>query len=182
MRTEDRQLPQLVMRRASLSDLPELLMPAGFRLRQYEPGDAPAWEALVEKAFGWKRDFQERIASRAYFRPERVLFICNGDVPAATACAWEEPAWEESCGYLHMVGVNPDYSGRGLGYAVSLAALRRMREDGKRQAVLETDDFRLAAIKTYFKLGFQPDAKEEAVRERWRRVGLQLNMRFMEEG
>jgi mycothiol synthase len=37
-------------------------------------------------------------------------------------------------------------------------------------AVLETDDWRLAAIRTYLRLGFEPDPVEEEHAARWRRV------------
>lgn len=174
--SEERKLPQLVMRRASLASLPALELPAGFHMRHYEPGDELHWEALVEKSFGWSRNFGRRIASHPYFKPERVLFICDQEKPVATACAWEEPQWEEDCGYLHMVGVDPDYGGRGLGYSISLAALHRMREEGKRHAVLETDDFRLGAIHIYLKLGYVPAYEGAELAERWRQVYAKLNI------
>ncbi|BBH21919.1 hypothetical protein Back11_32640 [Paenibacillus baekrokdamisoli] len=168
--TEGRKLPQLVMRLASLSDLPALALPSGFHLRNFEAGDGENWESIVEKSFGWDRNFERKIASHSYFKPERVLFICEGEATVATACAWEEPQWEEDCGYLHMVGVSSAYSGLGLGYSISLAALQKMREEGKKHAVLETDDFRLSAIHIYLKLGFQPAYEGAELQERWKQV------------
>ncbi|MBB6734290.1 GNAT family N-acetyltransferase [Cohnella zeiphila] len=176
--TEERQLPQLIMRRASLSDLPPVELPDGIVCRHFAPGDETAWESIVEKAFGWKRSFREEIASHPYFRPERVLFLCIDGTPVATACAWHEAKWGEDCGYLHMVGVDPRFAGRRLGYWVSLAALRRMAADGMRQALLETDDFRLAAVKTYLGLGFLPDLEEERIRTRWKEVYRRLRLPF----
>ncbi|KFN11958.1 GNAT family N-acetyltransferase [Paenibacillus macerans] len=181
--TEERTLPQLVMRRSDLSDLPDMAesqLPSGFHLRSYEAGDDAAWESIIRRAFGWERNFGREIAGHACFKPERVLFICAGAAPVATACAWHEPGWGTDSGYLHMVAVDPDYAGMGLGYAVSLAALRQMRAEGRRQAVLETDDFRLPAIVTYFKLGFQPEARDEVQRERWKKVCQTLNYPFMQ--
>ncbi|REE85304.1 protein phosphatase 2C-like protein [Paenibacillus taihuensis] len=177
--TDERKLPQLVMRLANLASLPALELPAGYHLRHFEPGDELHWEAIVEKSFGWSRDFGRRIASHPYYQPERVLFICDQEKPVATACAWEEPQWEADCGYLHMVGVDPAYGGRGLGYSVSLAALHRMREEGKRHAVLETDDFRLSAIHIYLKLGYVPAYEGSELEERWRQVHDKLNIPFI---
>ncbi|CQR51656.1 GNAT family N-acetyltransferase [Paenibacillus riograndensis] len=179
---EEQQLPQLVMRRDSLSDLPDIVLPAGYRLRHFEPGDDMHWERLVELSFGWTRSFAEQIGGNAYFRAERVLFICCGDIPAATATAWHEPKWGEACGYLHMVGVHPDHGGKGLGYAASLAALRQMREDGRRHAVLETDDFRLPAIKIYKKLNFNPVYEHDNHPKRWEQVYRKLGLHLEERG
>ncbi|AZN43263.1 GNAT family N-acetyltransferase [Paenibacillus albus] len=176
--TEERKLPQLVMRLASLTHLPALELPAGFHLRHFEPGDEGHWEAIVEKSFGWSRDFVRKIASHPYYKPERVLFICDQEKPVATACAWQEPQWGDDCGYLHMVGVDPSYGGRGLGLCISLAALHRMREEGKRHAVLETDDFRLSAIHIYLKLGYLPAYEGAELEERWRQVYGKLNLAF----
>lgn len=179
---EERQLPQLVMRRDNLDDLPEIALPRGYELRHYEPGDEAHWEYIVEHAFGWKRDFQTQMAGHFYFHPERVWFILYDGVPVATASAWQEPEWEADCGYLHMVGVHPGHSGKGLGLAVSVAALRRMQADGKRRAVLETDDFRIPAIKTYLKLIFKPDIRHDNHPGRWQRLYELLNIPFEEKG
>ncbi|MBB6673168.1 GNAT family N-acetyltransferase [Cohnella nanjingensis] len=174
---EERQLPQLVMRR-SLDCLPDDTWPEGYTLRSFAPGDEAHWERIVERAFGWSRSFQKTIRSHYYFSPERVLFVCAGEAPVATACAWQEPQWEEDCGYLHMVGVDPAFAGLGLGYRVSLAALRQMAADGKRRAVLETDDFRLPAVRTYLKLGFRPDAPTDGLQSRWQRVYRELKLPY----
>jgi mycothiol synthase len=45
-----------------------------------------------------------------------------------------------------------------------------MRCEGRRRAELRTDDFRVAAIKTYLKLGFEPLLVAENQRRRWRDV------------
>lgn len=176
--TQQRQLPQLVMRRASLADLPPFRLPEGYTCRSFQPGDEAHWERIVKLAFGWERSFRERIQSHFYYRPGRVLFLCRDGVPVATACAWQEPEWGEDWGYLHMVGVDPAFAGQGLGYAVSLAALNRMKEDGKERAMLETDDFRLPAILTYLKLDFRPDVPDEALLNRWKQAYRELGLPY----
>ncbi|MFD2331322.1 GNAT family N-acetyltransferase [Cohnella sp. GCM10020058] len=176
--TQQRQLPQLVMRRSNLADLPPFRLPEGYACRSFEPGDEAHWERIVKLAFGWERSFREYIQSHFYYRPGRVLFLCREGIPVATACAWQEPEWGEDWGYLHMVGVDPAFAGQGLGYAVSLAALHRMQEDGKACAVLETDDFRLPAVRTYLKLDFRPDVPDEALRNRWKLVYRELGLPY----
>jgi mycothiol synthase len=55
-----------------------------------------------------------------------------------------------------MVCALDGHRGRGLGRLVTLAVLHHLRERGFRMADLSTDDFRLAAIKSYLGLGFVP--------------------------
>jgi mycothiol synthase len=136
-----------------------------FHLRCFQPGDEKHWEQLVLLSFDRERSFHEEIGSQPYFQTERVIFIFFGETPVATATAWFQAEFGEEVGYLHMVGAHPDYSGWGLGYAVSLAALLQMRADGKLKSVLETDDFRLPAIKTYLKLAFQPVEHMKAINQ-----------------
>ena len=69
-----------------------------------------------------------------------------------------------------MVAVRPAHRGRRLGYWVCLAALRRMAAEGLHRAVLRTDDFRIPAIRTYLRLGFEPVVVHENQRARWRAV------------
>ena len=59
-------------------------------------------------------------------------------------------------GYLHWVATVPAHAGKKLGSFVSLAVLYKFQQEGCQNAVLETDDHRLAAIKTYLRLDFHP--------------------------
>jgi mycothiol synthase len=55
-----------------------------------------------------------------------------------------------------MVCVLPEHRGANLSYALCLAVLHRFRERGLKQMRLHTGDWRLGAVKTSLKLGFQP--------------------------
>lgn len=165
--------PQLSMRRPSLADLPPLVIPEGYTLRTYRPGDGVHWERVIGESFGWeKRDglFMVHIRFDNAFRPERVFFIFKGDEGVAASSAWYRPEFGAETGYLHFVGSLPSERGKSLGKLVSLACLYRMRDEGRTQAILDTDDFRVPAIKTYLGLGFEPLLRHENQRERWRRI------------
>ncbi|MCC7017859.1 MAG: GNAT family N-acetyltransferase, partial [Rhodospirillales bacterium] len=133
--------------------LPALSLPEGYRLRGYRPGDAPAWELIIRETFATEPRFDPMMRRDPGFRPERVLFLFHGDEPAATASAYCRPQHGLGVGYLHMVGVRPRHNGKGLGYQISLACLLQMLHEGRRAALLQTDDYRIPAIKTYLKLG-----------------------------
>ena len=176
MTTQHESPPQLMMERNRLDDLPALLLPEGFRIVSMTAGREKDWERIVAATFQWNTAFQQEIASNPVYTPDRVLFVLHGDQAVGTATAWHKPLCPPGTGYLHMVGVLPEYSGRSLGYAISLAALEVMRAHGDSRAILHTDDFRLPAIRAYLKLGFEPVIDSEAMRERWKAVFAALGM------
>lgn len=163
-------LPKLAMHKASLDDLPALELLPGFSLRHFMPGDEAVWEHIIQRSFERSVAFEAKIGGCSYFQEERVQFICQRNEPVATATAWETEETGDDAGYLHMVGALPEYAGQGLGRAATLAALLRMRSESRKSAILETDDFRLAAIKVYWRLGFRPTYHDETHHQRWTRI------------
>lgn len=165
--------PQLAMALGDLSHLPAPTVPPGYALRHFEPGDEAAWVGLVDEAFGGPAHAPEWMYERLDdwdFDPARVWFVVHGAQPVATAIAWYRPRWGQTAGYLHMVAGAEVHRGRGLGAAVSAAALTHMRRDGRDRAVLETDDFRIPAVRAYLTLGFIPRLIHDNQRARWRTV------------
>lgn len=162
--------PQLLMGRDRLDDLEPVILPAGYTLCCYAAHLTGAWESIISRTFEWSHSegiFLEFMRRDCAFRPERVLFVLNGEQPVGTASAWFRPEYGRQTGYLHMVAVLPEHAGHGLGRALSLACLHRMAAERRTRAVLQTDDFRLAAIATYLKLGFAPWLVHENQRQRW---------------
>ena len=159
--------PQLVMKRKNLDGLPDLTIPDGFILRDFMDGDEADWNRMVIDV--WAVDFNEAIRSHRFFTPERVKFICADGKPVATATAWRDDN-DETLGRVHMVASDPAFRGKGLGCQVTSAVLHQMRKEGRVYADLTTDDFRLPAIKTYLKLGFEPVITHESHLGRWKKV------------
>ena len=162
------------MRRESLEELPDPHVPDGVELRTFRVGDEARWAKLMTGAIGvW----DEESAARLFLGDpgvysEGVFFLVIGEDHVATATDKQLP--ESDAGYLHMVAVAPRYRGRGFGRCVSLAALLHMQERGCRQAILDTDDFRLPAIRTYLALDFVPDLVAADHAERWRAIFAEL--------
>jgi mycothiol synthase len=150
------------MWRPHLDGLPDPVVPSGYRLRTFRAGDEQAWGEIMATEGGIGREWsvekvRERIVERPQFDPAGLFFATSDtddDRPVASACAW----WREEgdMGNVHMVCAVPSHRGRGLGRLVTVAVLHRLRERGFRSADLTTDDFRLAAIKSYLGMGFVP--------------------------
>lgn len=162
--------PQLVMRRPHVRELPPIALPPDCTIRCYESAaDEAAWDRIIGDSFGMAAEgmFARSMRPDPAFQPERVFFVCRGVEPVATASAWFVERYGPTVGYLHYVGVMRAHAGHGLGLAASVAALRRLAAEGCTSAVLQTDDFRLPAIKQYLRLGFEPMLVDENQRTRW---------------
>lgn len=166
-------MTNLVMRRPNLDDLPALPgLPAGYALRLYRDKDLLPLADLLRAAFDDETWTPEQV--RAVLIDEasvKTTYIIEQDgQPVATASAKLMPERYPGSGYLHWVGAAPAYHGQGLGRIVSLAVLHDFVRLGCRDAVLETQDYRLAAIATYKKLGFAPDLPDDSHAARWAEV------------
>ncbi len=58
-------------------------------------------------------------------------------------------------GQIEPLGVHPDYQKLGLGRAVLLEGLRRLQSRGSVSMIVETDDYRDAAVALYQAAGFE---------------------------
>jgi len=168
--TKENKIPSLIMYKNNLDNLHELKVPEGFRVRSFRLGEEKEWEKITDVAFNQVSNFNKEIKANEIFRPERVCFVCLGDTPVSTATAWYNKDWDISVGYLHMVGMLPEFSGLGLGLQACLAALHEMKREGRSSAVLNTDDFRIPAIITYLRLGFMPQFTHISHIDRWRKL------------
>lgn len=173
-------MEQLKMRRERAPVEPRAL-PAGYGLEffcgkqaQIEDWLELCFEALIPtKEQTW---FADTILHYPDLCPERDLFFVVEQstgrrvATMAAVCHGNE-------GYIHMVAAAPDVRGKGIGHAMLRYALGMLEERGCAYSTLTTDDFRLAAIKTYLDAGFVPVMEhdpESDVCGRWERVLTQL--------
>ncbi|MBT4100527.1 MAG: hypothetical protein HOM68_05150 [Gemmatimonadetes bacterium] len=166
--------PQLVMRRPHLRRLPEADLVAGYTIRDFQAGDEEGWAELLAAAFERELaqfDFHRMMASDPAFQPSRVKFVVAPDESlAASASSWLSARFGLDNSTLHWVGTAPAHKGKRLGYEVSLAALKQAFSERRAAAYLLTDDERIAAIKTYLRLGFVPVLTDPSHARRWRTV------------
>ena len=161
-----------------LGSPPEVRVPGGFRLRTYCPGDEVRLIPLHERAgmHGFPvKYWMEHIL------PEGLFFIEHEDTRrlVATCMASHHPTERHPFGgNLGWLSGDPDFQGRGLGYAVAAAVTRRLVQAGYRRIYLETHDFRLPAIRIYLKMGWLPFLFQEDMLDRWHQVCRQLDWKF----
>ena len=162
---------------ARLNSPPEPKLPAGYVLRQYTDADEPAYIELMGMAgfTGWTHDRVTQSRNRTL--PDGFFLAVHGITGklVATAVAQHSPTeLHPYGGEMGWVAGNPDHKGKGLGMAVTAAATARLIRAGYRDIRLQTDDFRLPAIKSYLKLGFQPLLCAPEMQQRWENLFAQL--------
>jgi mycothiol synthase len=112
--------------------------PAGFLLAEQAGPQAPAGEPRVV-GFHWTKVH----GSGSQHGPG------HSDLGGSGGGHGHEPIGE-----VYVVGVDPDSGGRGIGRAITLAGLLRMRSQGLTQAMLYVEGDNEAALAVYERLGF----------------------------
>jgi len=159
------------MRCNDLSVLPDAVVPDGYSLKPMEADQAWAYVEVMNRS-NYAGDADEAWFESAFSRdpeydPAHLQLIWKGDVPVAAAGAWHCEIDGDKWGMIHWVGVLDSERGNGLGKAVTLAALRRIRERGFSRAMLITGNWRLAAVAAYLRLGFEPWPDKTGTQEVW---------------
>ena len=172
-------LPQLKMRRDNLDNLPEIMVPEGYVVRTYQPGDEAAWCDIMEGnvSSNWTVEkCREKMIEDPRFQPDNLFFITHNDQPVASACAWSDDPENKIIGVVHMVAALESHRGHGLGTLLNAVVLNRLKELGYQQVTLNTDDWRLPAVKSYLTAGFRPEPIHESHPQRWENILEQLDI------
>jgi ribosomal protein S18 acetylase RimI-like enzyme len=142
-----------------LSEAPETApLPDGYRCRTVEPSDLAERVAVHRDVWEPSRVTESSYATVTETWPYRGSLDCVVEAPggrfAGSCLVW--PDDEHGVGELEPVGVRAEYRRLGLGTAVCTFALRRLYEEGGRQAIVYclTDE----ACALYRALGFRRHA------------------------
>lgn len=162
----------IIMRRPYLLDLPKVApLPEGYRLRTFQRDDALAPLATtLSAAFGVPWDI-DRVHNKLTEAPDvKAIYIVDWQGrPVATASSRCLPDRFPGAGIVHWVGTQPHHAHRGLSSVLITRLFEDFLQRGYTEAVLETDDFRIPAIRLYLKFGFTPvyEVDGEDHRCRW---------------
>jgi putative NIF3 family GTP cyclohydrolase 1 type 2/GNAT superfamily N-acetyltransferase len=162
------------MRRDNLDNLLPVTLPDGYTWRPIKAEEAWAYiEVMNRSNYSGECDqawFEHTYAQDPEYDPSYLQIIWKGEQPVAAAGAWHTEIEGERWGMVHWVGVAYSERAKGLGKAIVLATLHRLRGRGFGRAMLGTQVWRLPAIAAYARLGFRPWPNESAPQEVWDRV------------
>ncbi|MBE6952148.1 MAG: GNAT family N-acetyltransferase [Ruminococcaceae bacterium] len=162
----DKSIPykNIYMIRGPVKNAADPVLPDGYSLRMFAPGDRDAWCAVETSV----AEFPDIEKARAYFEkdyapfadelPRRCVFACAPDgTQVATATAWWSKDGDERLAMVHWVSVHPEHQGKGLGRAVMARVLQLFEtlEPG-RPIMLHTQTWSHIAVRMYLSLGFRP--------------------------
>ncbi|TDD20492.1 mycothiol synthase [Kribbella turkmenica] len=147
--------------RRTRASLPEAVWPDGIAVRTFVPGqDDAAWLEVNSQAFAdhpeqgsWTAaDLAERL-HQPWFDPAGLFLAVDSASGAVAGFHWTKV--EDGVGEVYVVGVSPNYQGRGLGKALTLVGLHHLQEErGSDEIVLYVDGTNTAARGLYISLGF----------------------------
>jgi len=146
-------------------DLPEMSKTAP-RYRSLQSGEEERLTQLQNRSFNGSWGYNANTVEEIIYRisllhcfPEDILLAFDLDKPIGYC--WtrinlqKNEASRESTGRIYMLGVDPDYRGRGLGRQLLLVGLSYLRSKGLRLVELTVDRENIAAYTLYKSVGFK---------------------------
>ena len=141
--------------------LPETRLPQGYHVRRVDgEGEVCARAAASHGAFGSSLAFEEywprmlRFMRSPVYRGDQDLVTVAPDGRFASFCiVWPDPVTK--VGLFEPVGTHPDFQRKGLGKAVVVEGLRRLKARGMKQAIVCAEHDNPAARKLYESAGFR---------------------------
>ena len=168
-------MEQLIMRwKNDGREEPPFQMPAHCRMVDFTQleGAMDHWLDIVQYGLSVGRKdedyYQKMMYSYAHYEESKCFFLLEQEKAMATITVICDGEKKE--GYIHMVACREEARGKGYGTLLSKWAVAVLKKEGMETAYLTTDDWRIAAIKTYLKAGFYPDTSTEDFVARWDEV------------
>ena len=129
--------------------------------------EVAAYVACHQAAFGsdsMRAGWRARTLRHSAYRPELDLVAVTPDGRLAGLCV----CWLSAFGgQVEPLGVHPDFRGQGLGRALLLAGIRRLRDLGAARVLVHTDHQRDAAFALYQAVGFRVVENVWVYRKDW---------------
>jgi mycothiol synthase len=158
--------------------LPATSPPSGLPTRDLDPvEDLDAMLAVNNRAFathpdqgGRERSYLEAAFTDSDFDPTDVRIAVDHDSGRMIGFCWTKlhppaPNRPETAGEIYVVGIDPDFQGRGLGVPLTAAGLHHLHQRGATLGMLYVEADNEPALNTYRKLGFTVHRTDRA----WRR-------------
>jgi mycothiol synthase len=134
----------------------ELVLPEGFTIRGARPDDYERLAAVHNSAFGvnWKpEEYRDEMMLKPGYEPEREMVVVAPDGQfAAFTIMWLDTL--NKVGLFEPVGTHRDFHRKGLGKALMLHVLHKMKAHGMETALVGHDAENLPATALYMSIGF----------------------------
>ncbi len=141
--------------------------PGSLRYGPLQPGKEEDLTRLQNRSFngswGYNVNTVEEIIHRIGLpncSPEDIILAFDKDKPVGYCWtripSWENKAPAEGTGRIYMLGVDPDYRGRGIGRQLLLVGLSYLKRKGLRVVELTVDSENEIACTLYRSVGFKP--------------------------
>lgn len=167
---------------AETTPLPELKIAEGFRLRTIQDEELERYNQLRTSVEfpAWEKAYLTEVYRKKVL-PDALFLIeetGTGRFAASAGAETTDMPEHPEVGVLGWVMTHPEMRGYSLGKAVSVAVMHRLYREGYRAFSLLTDDFRVAALKTYLSLGWKPWLYLDDMEDRWRAIADVLKKDF----
>ena len=123
--------------------------------------DEAAWLEVNNRAFadhpeqgGWTREVLDSRMAQPWFNPNGVQMLHDGDRLAGFCWTKVHLDTSPTLGEIYIIAVDPDYAGRGLGTALTVAGLQHLHRMGAPMGMLYVDADNARAVGMYEALGF----------------------------
>jgi mycothiol synthase len=152
------------MRRSLRAELPVPVFPESVTLSTFQSArdedeflrvNAASFQGLPDQAAWDRQDLEQRLRED-WFEPEGIIMAwADGSL---AGFHWTKVhgggTSHEPIGEVYVLAVDPDWQGKGLGRALTLAGLHHLRDRGLSQVMLYVDSSNESAIGLYTGLGF----------------------------
>jgi mycothiol synthase len=142
--------------------LPSSAVPDGFTVRSFQPGDAAALTEVQNAAFGDSWGFCPNTVEQIEYRSlmvntprQGILFLRHGERIAGYCWTCLAPVDGATRGVIGMIGVVPEYRGRGISRHILLAGMAFLLSLDVASIGLQVDQDNAPAIRLYASVGFE---------------------------
>ena len=146
----------------NMDELAELELPEGYSVLSFQTGDTPLLTQVQNDAFtgswGFCPNTEEQIEHRTQMpntSKDGILFLMEGNSPAGYCWTVMVPAENGVRGVIGMIGVVPDYRGKGVSRHILQAGMKHLRSIGLAEIGLDVDGNNASAVGLYESTGFK---------------------------
>ena len=143
-------------------ELAAITVPQGFTIRSFQPGDAAALTQVQNAAFTGSWGFSPNTVEQTRYRssmsntaPQGIVFLEEGERLAGYCWTCLAPAGGKYRGIIGMMGIAPEYRGRGISKPILLAGMEYLRSVPVHDIGLHVDGDNTPATRLYTSVGFE---------------------------